>query len=357
MDDAFAAAAYTDTGLTPGTAYYYRVQAHNEHGWGELSGPLKAETPPLSAPSGFRVSTTDASSIGLAWNAVSGATAYKIYHVQSSSAPADNAYTPLSGADNLGPAVTTYTHSSLSNGDTHYYKISAVFGSHGEGPKSGEVHATTGAPPSYATVDMSTGVLDADFGDSSKAASNTSSLTPTQGTVNWDIKSLYVANDATNLYIALDFGSVPPAGYKNDRIVVMIDNTNSNTGGADYTTVPIAESSDVTGSLEGYISLLVDTGTLVGPTGVACNVNSWTPASSDTSWLSYPNPSINVIKFSVPLTSIGAVKDHVIKICAAFSGNWDVLGDLIPKEAGGSVSADNKTVTIITANALAFTIK
>jgi arabinogalactan endo-1,4-beta-galactosidase len=363
MGDAFATAAYTDTGLTPGTAYYYRVQAHNEHGWGELSGALKAETPPLSAPPGFRVSATNTNSIGLAWNAVSGATAYKIYHVQSSSAPADSAYTPLSGADNLGSAVTTYTHSGLQNTETHYYKISAVFGSHGEGPKSGEVHATTGAPPSYATVNMGTGVLDADFGDSSKATSSTASLSPTKNG-NYDIEGLYVANDATNLYIALDFGSKQPSGYSNDRLIVLIDNTNSSAGGVNDIKVAQTQTLASGVSLEGYAMKIMNAA-LAGTTGVACNVSSWVGGDSAANWLYTPGAPADakVVKFSIPLANIGsAVAGNTLRVFAAFSQGWsntDIrVGDIIPANAvtsGGTV--DSATIDIDMAQALSYTVK
>jgi hypothetical protein len=364
MGDAFAAAAYTDTGLTPGPAYYYRVQAHNEHGWGELSGPLKAETPPLSAPSGFRVNATNTSSIGLAWNAVSGATAYKIYHVQSSSAPADNAYTALSGADNLGPAVTTYNHSGLQTGETHYYKISAVFGGHGEGPKSGEIKVIVGVLPTYATVNMGTGVLDADFGDSSKAASSTTSLSPTKD-ANYDIEGFYVANDATNLYIALDFGSKQPSGYGNDRLIVLIDNTNSSAGGVNDIKVADNQTLASAVSLEGYAMQIMNAA-LAGTTGVACNVSSWAGGDEAANWFYTPGApaGATVIKFSIPLAEIGsAAAGNTLRVFAAFSQGWSngnniVVGDVIPANAvtsGGTV--DSETITIDMAQALSYTVK
>jgi hypothetical protein len=37
--------AYTDAGLTPNTAYYYRVRAHNAAGYSPYSNAVRRKTP------------------------------------------------------------------------------------------------------------------------------------------------------------------------------------------------------------------------------------------------------------------------------------------------------------------------
>jgi arabinogalactan endo-1,4-beta-galactosidase len=361
LSEDISPASYTDSGLAPGTAYYYRVKAWNRHGWGEESEPLNATTLPLSAPENFRVSATSAASISLAWNPVAGATAYKIYHAgPAASPPADGAYAELPGASSLDASAAAYTHNGLTSGQTHWYKISAIYGSRGEGAKSGAVNAVAGAPPpAYATVDMSTGTLDADFSDSAKAASSTDSITPSKA-ANYNIQGLYAANDAANLYIALDFGNNPPSGYGYDRLVVLIDNTNSRAGGVDIKaaqTQTLANSA----SIEGYAMQVMNT-TLSGTTGIACNVSSWIEAN----WLYTPGTPSGavVVKFSIPLANIGgAAAGNVLRIFAAFSQGWSdggniVVGDIIPSAAvtsGGTT--DSEKITIDMAQALSYTVK
>ncbi|MDR1470713.1 MAG: glycosyl hydrolase 53 family protein [Spirochaetaceae bacterium] len=367
INDTITGTTYTDNdaSLEPGTPYYYQVKAHNGHGWGNPSTTLTASTLALTAPASFQVSTYDTYSITLGWTAVSGATAYKIYHAQSPDTPADNAYSALSGADNLASGTTTYTHDSLSSSETHWYKISAVYGAHGEGPLSVAVSATTGAPPpppAYATVAMNSGTLDADFSNSGKAASSTTSLSPST-TPNYDIAGLYVANNATNLYVAVDFGSNQPSGYKNDRLVVLIDNTASSAGGVTDIKVATTQTLTDSPSIEAYAQRIMKESSVTGTTGIACNVTAWTGGTSAESWLYTPGtPSgATVVKFSIPLANIGNVASgNVLRVFAAFSEGWDsgeiVVGDIIPS-TGGTVENSNKTITLDMAQALSYTVK
>jgi arabinogalactan endo-1,4-beta-galactosidase len=376
LDDELTAAAYTDTSLAPGTTYYYRVSAHNAHGWGNMSNVLTKATNALTPPAGFGVTGTDSVSITLGWTAVTGVTAYKIYHAgPAADEPDASTFSILTGADNITQSTTAFTHNGLTGGDKHWYRITAVYGLLGESPRSAAISGTVGAAsPAYASIDMNTGTLDADFQDSAKAVTSSSSLSSisTNNGQNYDISNLYVANDANNLYVALDFGSTKPAGWNNNRMVVVIDNTNSTVGGAD-TSVLIAGTQTFSNSptIEGYASLVLNisaadissAAATVSPAGVAVNAANWT---SNSGWLGTPvdlnGGTVYVIKFAIPLSSIYAGQNDALKIFAAFSQHWSQggspeIGDIIPSSAASGTASAATSITIDMDQALSYTVK
>ncbi|MDR2478292.1 MAG: glycosyl hydrolase 53 family protein [Treponema sp.] len=358
LADNLTVANYDDENLTPGTTYYYQLKAHNSFGWGNPGNALQAVTVAKTAPAGFIVTAVAADSITLNWQTLAHTTGYTIYHAGPlASTPNDGDYTALSGAENINFATTTFTHSGLSSGDTHWYKISAQFvDGHGEGPQSAAVSATAEAIIlEQATISMATGTLDADFMAISKAAWSTDSITPTvtdTNNPNYDIAGLYVANDATNLYIAVDFGTNQPAAYEYDRIVVLIDNTSSSTGGV--TNKVVATQTLQNGTIEAFAQRIFrDTrGGFTSTTGGVINASAaWTGGNS-APWLWKPPSPSNptVIKFSIPLANIGVVSGDVIKVFAACSqglsnGSNLSLGDFIPAAA---VSSGGSPVTDVT---------
>ena len=93
-----------------------------------------SEATTLSAPSGL-TANGGANQITLDWTAVSGASSYTVFW--------DNT-TGVSSSSTAITSVSTdnYTHSSLDNGTTYYYKVAAVY-SAGTGSLSSEVNATT----------------------------------------------------------------------------------------------------------------------------------------------------------------------------------------------------------------------
>jgi fibronectin type 3 domain-containing protein len=136
---------YTDTTVTNGQTYYYEVSAVNSVGEGAKSNEASA-TPSASgstvpsAPQSLQATGGNAQVV-LTWTAPSsngGASinGYKIYRGTSSGGE-----TLLTTVGN----VLTYTDTSASNGQTYYYKVSAV-NSVGEGSKSDEASATPTAP-------------------------------------------------------------------------------------------------------------------------------------------------------------------------------------------------------------------
>ena len=115
------ATSYTNTGAKAGTTYYYRVKACNDAGLSPysnvVSGKVKSVTPKPSAPV-VKIGNSAASGKPmLTWNAVSGATSYKVYRATSQK-----------GTYSLLGTVTTtsYTNTGAKAGVTYYYKVKAV---------------------------------------------------------------------------------------------------------------------------------------------------------------------------------------------------------------------------------------
>ena len=115
------AASYTNTGAKAGTTYYYRVKACNDAGLSPysnvVSGQVKTVTPKPSAPV-VKIGNSAASGKPmLTWNAVSGATSYKVYRATSQ----NGAYSLLGTV-----TATSYTNTGAKAGTTYWYKVKAV---------------------------------------------------------------------------------------------------------------------------------------------------------------------------------------------------------------------------------------
>ena len=95
-------------------------------------------TTTLSAPSGLTATGT-AGQVSLDWSAVTSAVSYTVYW--------DNA-TGISSSSTAITSVSTdnYTHSSLDNGSTYYYKVAAIDSAGTLGALSSEVNAATPLP-------------------------------------------------------------------------------------------------------------------------------------------------------------------------------------------------------------------
>ncbi len=113
---------WTDTGMTAGTRYYYKVAAgHKVDGtmkYGEQSAARTAWTAP-PAPEGLTAEQS-AGGIALKWTASKGAKAYKVYRAAAKS----TSYTLL--ADNVKKAA--YTDTSITAGEDYSYYVVAVRG-------------------------------------------------------------------------------------------------------------------------------------------------------------------------------------------------------------------------------------
>jgi len=134
------ALAFTDTGLTDGTTYFYVVSAVNPAGESPNSREISC-APVLGLPAlpTNLAATPGNQQIALTWSASARATSYHVKRSTTSGGP----YTQV-GA----PTATSFTNTGLTNGTKYFYVVSAV-NSSGESPNSSEVSATPAAsiPP------------------------------------------------------------------------------------------------------------------------------------------------------------------------------------------------------------------
>ena len=134
--------SYTNTGLTAGTTYYYKVSAYNSAGESAQSSSVSAKPESIPAtPTGVSASAESSTSIKVSWSSVIGATGYKVYRSTSSSGTYSS----------VGDVTTTsYTNTGLTAGTTYYYKVSA-YNSAGESAQSSSVSAKPESIPSTPT--------------------------------------------------------------------------------------------------------------------------------------------------------------------------------------------------------------
>ena len=95
---------------------------------------------PPSAPTGLAATAGNAQ-VSLTWNAAATATSYNVKRSTTSG----GSYTTISS-----PGTTSYTDTSVTNGTTYYYVVSAVNG-YGESGNSSQASATPVAPPPVPT--------------------------------------------------------------------------------------------------------------------------------------------------------------------------------------------------------------
>ena len=160
------ATSFTDTGLTNGATYYYKVAAVNAVGTSPSSGEASA-TPQASVPSApvGLVASGGNGLVALSWTAPtsdggSGLIGYNVY--RGTAAGAESA-TPV--ATNV--TLTSFSDTGLTNGTTYYYKVAAV-NAVGPSPRSNEASAT---PQQAATIASAPLALTASSGNTTAALS------------------------------------------------------------------------------------------------------------------------------------------------------------------------------------------
>lgn len=190
-----SATTYTDTNLSSGTTYYYKVQAVNSAGTSNPTAVIYATTDSfnvvLTAPSNITATSISGSQISLAWSPVGAATSYNVYRAPSASGN----YAHIA-------SVTTanFTDSGLTANATYYYKIQSSGGT-GLSPNSNAVSATVNIAD---TVPAPTGLQALSAGD-------------TQISLTWNAVSsatyymIYRATASTGPYFSL--GSTATANY------------------------------------------------------------------------------------------------------------------------------------------------
>lgn len=132
-------AGFVDTAVTNGTTYYYQVAAVNGGGQGpkttEASVTPQLQPPP--APGGF-VAVPGNEMVRLTWAATPGAVSYSIFRGNSPG---------VAVLYRTGISATTFADTTLVNGTTYYYQVSAV-NPGGESPRSPERAAMPRHAPS-----------------------------------------------------------------------------------------------------------------------------------------------------------------------------------------------------------------
>jgi fibronectin type 3 domain-containing protein len=111
-------ASWTNTGLSTGTIYYYKVASVNDIGEGEQSAYVQGMISLPPAPGNVQLEVLSSSSIRVTWDPVPGATLYSIYRYMSNAVDASDIITSQTG--------TSYTNTGLDPFRQYYYKVAAV---------------------------------------------------------------------------------------------------------------------------------------------------------------------------------------------------------------------------------------
>jgi len=138
--------SYTDSGLSNGTKYFYAVSAVNSGGESanssEVSATPVAPVNPPATPTGLQATGSNAQ-VSLSWNASAGAASYNVKRSTTNGGPYTTAV--------ASPTLTNYTDTTVTNGATYYYVVSAVNAA-GQSPNSAQASATPAAPTANVTI-------------------------------------------------------------------------------------------------------------------------------------------------------------------------------------------------------------
>lgn len=174
--------SYSDTKLTTGKTYYYKVRAYQTVKKSKVYGSysvIKSGTPIPSKVTGLKAASVNANKVKLTWNKVSGAKSYTIYRSTSS----NGTYQAIK----TGCTSNSYTNSGLKNSTKYYYKVAAV-----RGKTSGKMSASVSAKAVSLTVSQSTITIQQGMTQKVTAKASPSA------TVKWSSSNTKVAKVSSN---------------------------------------------------------------------------------------------------------------------------------------------------------------
>ena len=127
--------SYADSGLTPNTYYYYRIQASNASGNSDYSSPALTALPSPSRPAGF-VAIGGNEEVNLSWDPVENASQYYLYRYTDSGCSSyesdidsctDGLMQQLNPeTDNQEPLSFYKDTSGIDNSSKYYYRLQAL---------------------------------------------------------------------------------------------------------------------------------------------------------------------------------------------------------------------------------------
>ncbi|MGO8672196.1 MAG: choice-of-anchor tandem repeat GloVer-containing protein, partial [Capsulimonadaceae bacterium] len=182
--------AFTDTGVTNGIKYFYKVSAVNATGTSpqSIEASAKPEPPAPAAPTGL-AATAGNSQVALSWTASTGATTYNVYRGTATGAEASTAL--VTGITGSG-----YTNMSVTNGTTYFYKVAAVNGG-GTSAESNEASATPEPPTPTVPTGVTATAGNTQVSLSWTASSGATSYNVYRGTASGDEASTAAATGIT----------------------------------------------------------------------------------------------------------------------------------------------------------------
>ncbi len=144
-----ASPAYSDTGLTNGTPYFYKVTAVDTSSNESAQSSAVSATPRYTKPTGLTLDSTTDSSATMSWTAVAepDLAGYDVWR----SGVSGSGYAKLTASP---ISSTSYTDSGIAAG-TYFYVVTAAATGGDQSPNSNEIGAviTGSAPPAAPTLD------------------------------------------------------------------------------------------------------------------------------------------------------------------------------------------------------------
>ncbi|MCX6174235.1 MAG: fibronectin type III domain-containing protein [Ignavibacteriales bacterium] len=250
--------AYSVTGLSGNSTYYYRIRAYNGSGVSSNSGTITVLTAP-AASTATSASTITQTSFSANWDASAGSTGYRLDVATDAGFGAGTFVTGFQNLD-VGNVITHSVNTSLLAGTTYYYRVKAYSAS-GTGSNSNTISLIT-IPPNPTTT----------------AASN---IQITSFNANWN-----ASTGATKYYLDVSTDVGFGAGtyvtdYENKDVGnVSTFSVNTNlSGGTTYYYRVRANNAGGTSGNSGVITVL-----LIPPNPTAIAATAWTQTSFSANW-------------------------------------------------------------------------